>query len=282
MGGDEATTIGAQTPSPAPPDGAAPRSMRRTDADPSGLNFSLATDLAQVIDAWGLVYTAYRRLGLIDANPYHIHTTRQAVGARVVVVAGRLGPLTVSTLTVIPDGPAGLPLDSVYGAELSSLRAEGGQLIEVGLLADRREHVARSATALFELMRFAVHYAAHFASDMVIGVHPHHASFYCRGLGFEQAAPPTLYPSVHNKPVILLRFPVARNLALNPPPRILSYILERPVAPEVYAKGFDLDGPEARASVLGEYLRDQVKARGAAPIHNQQDSTLPQGDFGLE
>ena len=40
----------------------------------SGLVFEVAQDMRSVLKAWELVYTAYRRIGLIDFNHQHIHT----------------------------------------------------------------------------------------------------------------------------------------------------------------------------------------------------------------
>src|SRR4051794_7035611 len=111
--------------------------------DRSGLNFYVARTLDDVLEAWQLVYIAYRGVGLVDANPYELHTMPQAVGAQTLVVTGCLGPLSVSTLSVYLDPPGGLPLDSVYKDELAGLRGEGRRIMEVGLFGDRRDHLNR-------------------------------------------------------------------------------------------------------------------------------------------
>src|SRR5437660_92608 len=118
----------------------------------TGLNFFVARTLDDVVEAWSVVYYAYLRAGLIDSNPFEVHTVPQALGPHTLVVTGCLGPLSVSTLSAYVDNPAGVPLDAVYRAELDGLRKQGRRIMEVGLFADRRDHIARTAPGLPELM----------------------------------------------------------------------------------------------------------------------------------
>src|SRR4051812_40286455 len=148
------------TPDVSPVASAAPKGRDR-----SGLNFYVARTLEDVLEAWQLVYIAYRRAELIDANPFELHTMREAVGPQTLVVTGCLGPLSVSTLSVYLDNPAGLPLDSVYREQLAGLGGNGRRVMEVGLFGDRRDHMNRSAEGLFELMRFAFFYGMHNGVD---------------------------------------------------------------------------------------------------------------------
>ena len=156
----------------------------------SGLEFYIAHTMEEVEEAWGLVYDAYRRDNLIDVNPHRVHTTSQAVGPNTAVILGCLGPLAVGTISAYTDGPEGLPLDSVYLTEISALRRGGRKLMEVGLFADRRERINRAADGLFALMRFSYFFGFPMeCDDIIIGVHPRHAPFYMRLLGFERIGP---------------------------------------------------------------------------------------------
>jgi len=236
-----------------------------TGRDRSGLNFYVARTLDDVLEAWQLVYVAYRRTELIDSNPFELHTMRQAVGPQTVVVTGCLGPLSVSTISGYMDSPAGLPLDSVYPDELSQLRGTGRRLAEVGLFGDRRDHLNRSAEGLFELMRFGYFYAMHGgADDIVIGIHPDHAPFYKRFFAFEQIGEARSYPTVKNNPVIPLRMDIRKVSALDPLPKGLRYFSENELPARVFANRYNFDEGQVASSPIAQFLNYKKGAVRAA------------------
>lgn len=230
----------------------------------SGLSFLVARTLRDVEEAWGLVYQAYRRDKLIDANRHEIHTTRQAVGPRTAVILASLGPVLTGTLSVYADGTEGLPLDSVYPAEIDALRQAGRRIVEVGLFADRREQMNRAADGLFELMRFTYYFAIEMkADDGIIGVHPRHAPFYMRLLGFDKIGPVRAYPTVCDRAVVLLRIPIRERVERDPRPKGLAYFLDHPLGPEAFAGRFLFDDPQMPSSRLGMFLSDKRTATAA-------------------
>jgi hypothetical protein len=183
-----------------------------------------------VLRAWGLVYESYRHVDIIAPNPHHIHTNQHAASPSAAVFVGELNGQTDTTLTAIHDSEAGLPLDAVYPTELATLRNSGRQLSEIGLFADRRESIGRSLNALLDLIRLAFYYTHRSdATSIVIGVHPHHAGFYQRLLGFEIYGDVRSYAAANGKPVVLLHLPMRERLMTAPLPRGISYFLQRPV-----------------------------------------------------
>lgn len=233
--------------------------------DRSGLNFYVARTLDDVQEAWQLVYIAYRRAGLIDANPYELHTVREAVGPQTMVVTGCLGPLSVNTLSVYVDNPSGLPLDSVYPDELARLRRGGRRLVEVGLFGDRRDHLNRSAEGLFELMRFAYFYGIHNKCDeAVIGIHPDHAAFYQRFFAFERIGETRSYATVKDSPVVLLRMDVRATAKLVPLPRGLHYFVDNQLPDRVFANRYLFDEAQVAASPIAQFLNYKKGAVRAA------------------
>lgn len=233
--------------------------------DRSGLNFYVARTLDDVLEAWQLVYIAYRRAELIDSNPYELHTMRQAVGPQTLVVTGCLGPLSVSTLSVYLDSPVGLPLDSVYKDALAKLRGDGRRIMEVGLFGDRRDHLNRSAEGLFELMRFAYFYAIYNkVDDAVIGIHPDHAAFYKRFFAFEQIGDSRDYPTVKNNPVIPLRLDLHTAPKLDPLPKGLRYFAENELPERVFANRFGFDEGQVASSPIAQFLNYKKGAVRAA------------------
>ena len=230
-----------------------PNDLRQKHAD--GLHFSIAQTIDDVVDAWGLVYREYLRGGLVSPNHAHVHTVPEAVGPQTAVILGRIGPVCASTLSAYLDTPEGLPLDSVYGEELAALRDSGRRISEVGLFADRREKLVRSADSLFDLMRFAYYYCRHHGmDDIMIGVHPRHMPFYCRLIGFDMAGEERQYATVNDRPVILLRLDLRTCEQAERLPRGLKYFMNNPLPAEAFANKASLDEPAWRGTAIAAFL----------------------------
>lgn len=234
----------------------APRASR------GGLEIGVAATLPEVMHAWELVYRAYVRIGLIDENEYQIHASPYAIHPETVVVVGHTEDGTACTLSIMHDDARGLPLDEVYRRELDQLRDQGRRLLEVGLLADRRENISRSLPAIMGMMRF-VFYNTLFThtDDIICGVHPKHAAFYKRYFAFEEAGEATTHPSVKDKPVVLLRLPLKEKLALDPLPRGLASYVQDPLPAETFDRHFDFAPAAMHGSRLAQYLDVKPQAR---------------------
>ena len=231
----------------------------------TGLNFSVARSLKEVLEAWHLVYDAYRTDDLIDANPYEIHTTPHAVGPNTAVILACLGPLAVGTLSVYADSAEGMPLDTVYRPEIEAIRQSGRRLMEVGLFADRRQHMNRAAEGLFELMRYAYYFGMHLGiDDAIIGVHPRHAPFYMRLLAFEKIGAVRTYPTVKDRSVVLLRLRLTERLDRNPLPKGLAYFRESPLTEEAFADRFRFDNAAVASSPLSRFLAARTERSSSA------------------
>lgn len=232
-----------------------------------------ATTLEQVEAAWRLVYERYSQMGLIDENPFGIHLVPHAVGQHGCVIWGPEGPDVGYTMTLFRDNPMGLALDSVYAPYLDELRNKGRHLLEVGMLADRRRSAARGMAALFNMMRWAIHYGLHTGvTDIVIGVHPRHAPFYMRCYGFETSAPPTTYPLVRNHPVVLLRLRLHEALAKDALPRGLVNARDNPLRASEFSRRFAFKSQQLRGSLIAEFL-DARRRRAPGPMHRSVEST---------
>lgn len=230
-----------------------------------GLELSVAHTLDKVVEAWQLVYHAYRRSGLIDTNPFAIHTSPQAVGPNTLVMLGRLGFMPANTLSAYLDGPVSLPLDSVYADELNPLRKRGRRLMEIGLFADRRDHVQRSAKGLLELMRYMFFFARHNSvNDVVIGVHPNHAMYYQRMFGFEVLGAVRKYPTVNDAAVSLLRFDMQTVARIEPMPKGLAFFAGRELPAAAFKDRYSFDEADVRRSAISMYLAYKLNASRAA------------------
>lgn len=232
------------------------RAVRSSDSREA--TCSCATSLEQVQAAWQLVYERYAEMGLINPNPFGIHAVPGAVGKHACVIWGPDGSGVGHTMTLFRDNPMGLALDSVYAQELDALRQAGRRLLEVGMLADRRESAARGIGALFSMMRWAIHYGLHTElTDIVIGVHPRHAAFYVRCYGFEEFAAPTDYPLVRNNPVVGLRLRLREMLANDVLPRGLTDARDNPIPASAFHDRFAFEPGQMRGSLIAGFLKDR-------------------------
>lgn len=109
------------------------------------------------------------------------------------------------TVTVILDGPAGLPCDEIFGPEMRALRARGRWPAEVTRLAINEAHAhAKDLLTLLCSVPFVFARRVRGFTDLVIEVNPRHAPFYMRRLGFSPIGAERPCPRVNGAPAILL------------------------------------------------------------------------------
>ncbi|MGD2063806.1 MAG: hypothetical protein PVF51_09540 [Nitrospirota bacterium] len=105
----------------------------------------------------------------------------------------------ISTLSLFPDGPMGLPQDELYAEELQPLREAGRHLAEVGCLA---MHPAWQKHDLILFLYRIMHYYAYHSEvdDLCIVANPRHGRFYQRVLLFEQYGTQKPFSKVNGAP----------------------------------------------------------------------------------
>lgn len=171
--------------------------------------------------AFRLIYDSYVEAGLSARNahgmrvtPYHLLPTTTIFSAS---LSDRPADNPVATVTLVVDGELGLPMESVYPQEIGERLARGLRLAEVSCLAERRcegqRFQGREFFAVFcQLNRLMIQFARQQGVDQVlVAVHPRHARFYTRYMGFEEIGGLAAYPSVQNRPAVALCFDFARN-----------------------------------------------------------------------
>lgn len=114
-----------------------------------------------------------------------------------------------ATVTVNVDSPAGLALDTTYGAEAARLRAQGAKLCEFGRFAI--DPSARSKRLIISLIHLLYIYAYRVkgCSDILIEINPRHRAFYEKLLEFEQIGAERMCERV-KAPAILMHISCAR------------------------------------------------------------------------
>jgi hypothetical protein len=164
-----------------------------------------ATRLDEVESALALVYSAYRRRGLIGPNhsglritPYHLIPTTE-------ILIATQGDQVICTSTLVYDNlDLGMPIESIYGDEVAELRARGKRFAEVSCLADNGDGKT-PLKVLVRMMSLVAQSAVYRGvTDLLVTVHPHHADFYAKFWGFECFADVRRYAAVSHHPAVPL------------------------------------------------------------------------------
>jgi hypothetical protein len=188
-----------------------------TAAPRTELAVKIASRPREIQEALGLVYQAYRRCGLIEPNPYRMRVTPYHLLETSEIFVGVVRGEVACTLTLVRDGELGLPMESIYGEEVAWRRAQGASLAEVSCLADRRHDLVRSLSVLVKVMGFMAQSATRRGVDeLLIAVHPRHAEFYERFIGFEIIGGERAYETVCNKPAVALALDLNRLAVIHP------------------------------------------------------------------
>ncbi|HLQ86308.1 MAG TPA: hypothetical protein VK110_09175 [Salinisphaeraceae bacterium] len=239
--------------------------------------YRCAQQVEQVQRAWAVVYQCYRRQGLISRNALGIHAVPHAIGSHACVIYEEQRHTVLSTMTVMADRIGGLPLDNAYPEALDRLRQQGTAMVEVGLFADRRQSIKRTAKALFAMMRWVAYYTLHHGrSDIVIGIHPHHAGFYKRCFGFELFGKEKKYSLVNDNPVVPLRLPLRDAMTASKLPRGLDYIRNNPLPAKAFSQRFRFDQPALQGSLIERLLGRQTHEPATTGIDFGAMQSVPQ------
>jgi len=163
--------------------------------------FRVARTRRELRAAYRLVYQIYLNSGFtkhadhgMRVTPYH------ALPGTDVFVAEQAGRVAC-TMTLIGDSELGLPAETLYADEVAGLRDSGRRIAEVGSLA-QRGHDLSCLLRLINLM--AQRAKLRGVDDLLITVHPRHAKFYQRYLGFEMIGPLRSYQAVCGQPAVAM------------------------------------------------------------------------------
>jgi hypothetical protein len=174
--------------------------------------------------------------------------------------------VTIGTITIGFDSPAGLNADDPFIEETTALRAAGRNLCEFTKLAI--DSVVRSKRVLASLFHVAYIYAHRMMAfdDLLIEVNPRHRRYYERMLGFEVKGPQRVNPRV-NAPSVLLCLDFAHAHA-----QIAQYGGKPELAESTRSLYPYFFSVAEEASIVGRLLRTQPDAAYSPKAY---DSALP-------
>lgn len=131
-------------------------------------------------------------------------TGHQQIRPDCITLVASSGKDVFGTVTLRLDGPDGLLADTLYGDELAYYRQGDARLCEITRLAVDTHHNTKEVLgALFHLI-YIHSRLIHGATAVVIEVHPRHAGFYKRMLGFTTIGGEKACPRVNDAPAVLL------------------------------------------------------------------------------
>jgi hypothetical protein len=85
----------------------------------------IARTVDEYVASMGLVYDGYLKRGLMQPHEARVRMTPYlALPQTVVFVALERGAVS-GTVSLVPDGPMGLPMQKIYASEVAAVRAEG-------------------------------------------------------------------------------------------------------------------------------------------------------------
>ncbi|MBA4387039.1 MAG: hypothetical protein C0404_03600 [Verrucomicrobia bacterium] len=156
--------------------------------------------------AWTMVYRSYLEKGYAKPDQdklwYGMYDALPQTTTFIVTKDGN----DLATVTTVFDSEVGLPADQLYQDELDILRMKGRRLCEVISLACEETDRRRGIDVLKHLFKVGLHMACKLvdATDFVITVNPHHASYYEKKLLFRRQGVERSYGKVNGAPAVLL------------------------------------------------------------------------------
>jgi hypothetical protein len=166
----------------------------------------VARTLAERKRAWAMVYRMYMEKGYAQEDQDQLwYGMYDALPQTTTFIVTRDGK-DVATVTTVFDSTLGLPADQLYCDELDVLRTNGRRLCEVISLVCEESDRRRGIETLKHLFKVGLHMACKLvdATDFIITVNPHHASYYEKKLLFRRQGEERSYGKVNGAPAVLL------------------------------------------------------------------------------
>ena len=163
------------------------------------IDYRFATEQVELESAFRLVYETYLDGGLTRPHPSRQRVSRYHLLPTTHVFVARCDARVLATVTLVEEGQLGLPIASLYGPAIDSLRDPDVRLAEVTGLAHSRSEEWFGVSVVERLMSLMVQFADWRELDrLLIAVNPQHARFYNR-IGFHAFDVPRPYPAVCGK-----------------------------------------------------------------------------------
>jgi hypothetical protein len=192
----------------------------------SGVVYKVAEHHIERACAYRLVYDAYVQAGLMRPNVFQMRITPYSLLSTTAMFVALRGERVIATVSLVGDGQLGLPLERAYAEEVDRLRDQSVWLGEVSALACLPDESNPEFEVVIGLMRLMAQFSQrHGIDQLLVAVHPRHARFYRRAMGFQPLGPERPFPSVCNRPAVALHLDLSR-LEQAPPENVALFFGE--------------------------------------------------------
>jgi len=193
----------------------------------------IASERAEFEQAFQLLSEKYRARGYEPPSPKPFRFTPYHVLNQTQTLVAKYGERVVATFSLVPDNDSlGLPMENLYSEEIKALRRTGYRLAEVTSLADRDLASSDFLRVFRVLIKLAIQVHVHRGGDSwVIAIHPRHATFYRKILGFRKLGPRRDYSAVRGHPAEAYLLDVAGMRANTP--NLYEELLGEPLSDDV-------------------------------------------------
>jgi hypothetical protein len=176
--------------------------MSRHQLHTPPITFSRAADSYEFEGAFRCLYTSYFKRGLAPRINNEMRLTRYHLLPTTSVFIARQGDEVVGTLSMVEDAPLGVPMRSVFDAEVKDVARSHHKLVEATCLAVS-DAPLNGLNIVNGLIGMTIQSAARRGiSRILIAVHPRHAAYYVRAVGLREFASVRPYPSVGGLPAV--------------------------------------------------------------------------------
>jgi hypothetical protein len=170
-----------------------------------------ATTFDELKQAYQLLYKEYLARGYRSENPSEIHFNYFCALPETQTFILNKTQDIVGTISLVPDSPCGLPMESFFPDEIQELRKSNQKLAEVCLFSLFKNEFQgyslgnfKKMKASFQLFAAVLHYAHSIGvTHLVIGNHPKHETLY-KYLMFDTIGSAASYPGACGQPTLLM------------------------------------------------------------------------------
>lgn len=174
-----------------------------------------ATQIDEFCNAFQITHDSYSQRGYIYPNATGLWMTRHHLLGSTRVFISRGQRRSQGTLTLVNDGPAGLPMETLFRSEVEHCREQQGSIAEATCMALEQRGTATGNDIVNRLMGIVAQSARRSAvTQILIAVHPRHAKYYHRMAGFQPIGQPKPYPAVrgHLAVPLVLHLPTLKKV----------------------------------------------------------------------
>jgi len=156
--------------------------------------------------AFRLLHQVYYRSGLTGNDTCGMRVLKHHLSEQTDVMVAKRNGEVVFTMSLIRDAEHGMPLESLFAAEVKTMRATGMQLAEVSSLASDNSLESKSEQfgLLVKMISLTLQAARRRGVDrLLLAVHPRHARVYQRLFGCVICSEVREYAAVKGNPAVL-------------------------------------------------------------------------------